>query len=214
MRLKTALLLPLAMLATCSLAMGSITLGFKAITNNTIGDPGIAETQLFVEVYDAGGGTVAFRFYNNGPYASSITDVYFDDGTLLGISGITNGSGVNFTENATPKNLPSGSNVSFVTGTAILNGGSYSADSTPPTQPNGVNPGEEVTIFFQLVQGKTYADTLAALNDDSLRIGIHVQGFESGGSESLIDNPIPAPAAVALGLIGIGMLGLFKRRTA
>jgi hypothetical protein len=41
---------------------------------------------------------VNFLFTNQGPLASSITDVYFDDGTLLGIAGVTNFSGVDFSQ--------------------------------------------------------------------------------------------------------------------
>jgi hypothetical protein len=61
-------------------------LGFGCITNNLPGDCLIAEAQLTVDVTDPGGGQVLFTFSNSGPDDSSITDVYFDDGSLLDIA--------------------------------------------------------------------------------------------------------------------------------
>ena len=55
-------------------------------------------------------------------------------------------------------------------------------------QRNGVNPGEGMTIIFNLINEKTFVETINALkyptDDNDLRIGIHVQGFANGGSES------------------------------
>lgn len=49
--------------------------------------------------------------------------------------------------------------------------------------------------MFDLQSGLDCDDVLAALNldgaDGGLRIGIHVQGFASGGSESFVNNPPP-----------------------
>lgn len=149
----------------------------------------IAEAQLRVVVSEAGANQVNFQFYNDGLLASSITDIYFDDGTLLGIAEITSGDvGVSFSQLAKPRDLPAGNLVSFNT-TA-----DFSADSDPAVQPNGVNPGETIGILFDLLDGQTYDDTVAALfldptDDGSLRIGIHVQGLEyDDGSESLVNN--------------------------
>jgi hypothetical protein len=134
--------------------------------------------------------------------ASSVTDVYFDDGSLLGISSITNGPGVSFTQDASPPNLPGGNNISppFQVTAGFL------ADSDPAVQPNGVNPGEWLKISFSLQSGGTFSDVINELSDGRLRIGIHVQGFSSGGSESFVNVPVPIPAAVWL--FGSGLLGL------
>ena len=170
--------------------------GFGCITNNSPTNCITGQAQLSVEVTDGGAGKALFTFRNAGPLNSSITDVYFDDGTLLGIASITNSAGVNFSQGASPGDLPGGNAYGF----NVTAG--FSADSNPPVQPNGVNPGEELKILFNLINGKTYADTITALNGGvDLRIGIHVQGFSGGGSESFINGvptTVPEPSSVLL----------------
>ena len=48
---------------------------------------------------------------------------------------------------------------------------------------NGVNPGEFVSVLFNLQPGKTLQNVLDSLKDSSLRVGFHVQAFGDGGSE-------------------------------
>ena len=76
----------LAMAATSAQAV--TILSFVNISANSVGDAAIGEAQLSVAISDAGGGLVLFHFMNSGPAASSITDVYFDDGSLLAIAGL------------------------------------------------------------------------------------------------------------------------------
>ncbi|MFQ6049193.1 MAG: hypothetical protein ACE5K7_07505 [Phycisphaerae bacterium] len=182
---------------------------FVNITGNNPVDAAIGEAQMFVRVIDPGSGQVLFTFINTGPEASSITDVYFDDGVLLGIASIEDSDpGVEFSQLAAPQDLPGGNLLDppFVTTVG------FSADSDPAVQPNGVNPGESLGILFDLASGGTFADVISQLHDGTLRIGIRVQGFESGGSESFV--AVPAPGAMLLGAIGLGAVGLIKRRFA
>lgn len=186
------------------------TFGFGCITNTLSANCATGESQLFVDVIDAGAGQVLFTFSNIGSNASSIADVYFDDGTLLGIASIDNtSSGVSFSQGASPGNLPGGNMVGF----AATAG--FTADSNPPVQPNGVNPGEYLGITFDLLSGVSYADTINALQSGTdLRIGIHVQGFGNGGSESFVNTVIPVPAAVWLFGSGLlGLVGIARRKT-
>jgi|OpeIllAssembly_1097287.scaffolds.fasta_scaffold103906_2 hypothetical protein len=183
----------------------ALNIPFFRLTDNGNGD---ISSQLSAVAVADGSSRVAFTFYNaSGGIASSITDIYFDDGTLLGIASITNGGGVNFASPAVPSNLPGGNLASppFVTTTGL------SADSTAPITANGVNPGESVTITFNLINGKTFADTEAALANGSLRIGLHVQSIGTvGGSDSYINggDGISLSEPGTMILLGLGLLGL------
>jgi hypothetical protein len=194
--------LGLALLLGASPAAG-LTLVFDCITNNVAGDCGIGEAQITLDVTDPGGGQVLFTFANAGPAASSITDGYFDDGPLLQIAAILDAPGtVAFSEFASPGDLPGANDASppFLA--------TFSAHSDAPVQANGVNPGESLGILFDLQSGTTFADVLDALADGSLRVGIHMQGYETGGSESLVNVPLPGP----LGFLALGLAGLALTR--
>ncbi len=188
-------------------AASAIPLGFDCITNNVAADCAIGEAQLTVDVTDPGPGGVMFTFHNAGPAASSITDVYFDDadfGALHRISVIIDTPPfVDFEQFATPGDLPGANNASPPF--QVTRG--FSADSESPAQPKGVNPDESLMIVFLLKDGKTFDDVLASLEDGSLRVGIHVQDYATGGSESLVNTPEPG----VLGLVGLGLLVLAAR---
>jgi len=200
----------------CPTAQANLTYIFKDIITNETNPANatIGEAQLFVDVLAVtdplATGDVFFRFRNVGNHACSITDVYFDDGALLGISSLVNGPGVSFSPGASPPDLPRGNELDppFVTTAGFL------ADSTTPhLQQNGVNPTEWLEVHFDLLPGKSYGDVIDSLSDGSLRIGIHVQAFPDGGSESFVNNGvIPAPGAIALGSIGVVLVGFLRRR--
>lgn len=222
---KSILVYVLAFTLFCATAKAGPTYSFTHIVEpgdgaTELADGAIGVAQLFVELTDLDS-QVKFTFTNTGPEASSITDVYFDDGTLLGIASITNTIGlVGFSQRASPPNLPGGNNVvpHFVT-TA-----DFSVHSDPPTQPLGVNPGESLGITFDLQVGRLFNDILNELDLGVLRIGIHVQGYSSSGGESFINNEIingnggnggngviPVPGAILLGSMGVCIASWLRR---
>jgi len=199
------------------------TYGFYSITNTIAGHAAIGEAQLFVDVSNTyrngdplpSSDQVLFGFRNTGPLASSICDIYFDDGALMsGISMLIDADdnhllggddAVDFSRGASPGELPSANNAvpTFQTTAGFL------ADSDAPVYRKGVGAGEWLGIVFNLQTGKTYTSVIEDLADGDLRIGIHVQGFDTGGSESFVNNPprVPLPAAMLLGSMGLSVAG-------
>lgn len=202
---------------------------FDNITNNNATNALAGETQLFLDVTDASGtenlsATQAlFKFSNAGPAASSITQIYFQDlgNALLNIAtnGIADsGAGVSFSVATGNLNLPGGNSITpnFTEEFGIK------ADN--PVQPNGVNPGEWVSVLFNLNSGKTLQNVFNDLGNGPLRVGFHVQGFANGGSEAFVNlaqpvvpppvQSVPEPATlVGLGLVA-GALATSRRRKA
>ncbi len=83
----------------------------------------------------------------------------------------------------------------------------FLASSDPPPSTNGIDPGEEVAIIFDLIGGKTFENVIAELDDRTVRIGIHVIDLPDGSSEGATT---PEPAT--LGLLVLGALLALKRR--
>src|SRR3990172_11131595 len=84
----------------------AVSYGFDGLTNTSGTNTSAGELQLSVDVTDPGSNQVDFTFTNTGLAAMSITDIYFDDGSLLAIASITDGTGVDFESGANPANLP------------------------------------------------------------------------------------------------------------
>lgn len=195
------------------------TMGFDGVSNNSVGNINAGEAQLTValETVDTNPSQVRFTFRNTGAAAMSITDLYWDQlyQRLANIASFTDsGAGVDFGIEASPDNLPSGNSVNFIA--------DISADSNSPAQPNGVNPGEFVSVLMNLNVGHSVSSVVSDLQLGVLRVGIHVQGYANGGSEAFVNTgptivgPIPAPEPGAIGLFGLGLLaiGLRTRRKA
>lgn len=170
-------------------------LHFASCANNDPGNVAIGLEQMWIKLTDLGT-SVQFTFYNVGSGQSSMTQIYFADGLLFdGDPTITDsGAGVDFEEGGTHGGLPSGNTCDPAfeddDTTAIF----YSAEPSPPVFANGVNngppppDGEWVTITFVLQDLVDFDDVIEQLGTNALRIGIHVQGYADGGSESFATN--------------------------
>jgi hypothetical protein len=211
MKIVSRTLASVVVLASAGLgsAAHADTFTFDCISNNNAPNCQAGELQLGVEVVAGPAGQAQFIFRNTGSSAASITDIYFDNGTLLGIASVTNGAGVDFSQGASPGNLPGGNSMY----PAFQATAGFTADSNPPTQSNGVNPGETVSIFFTLQSGGAFADVIRELYSREIRIGVHVQGFANGGSESFVNlAAVPVPAAAWLLVSGLGLLRVARHR--
>jgi hypothetical protein len=203
-------------LGSASWASAGPVFNFYRITDNSsLGDIG---GQFEMEV-DAGlVGTndvpgVHFTFRNMVGTASSITDIYFDDGTLLAGPTVESQTlGVNFASGATPRELPGANAVEFDTTQG------FSADSNPAVAPNGINASTESLILGFTLQGtQTVDDTINALATGALRVGLRVQALPDEDSDGYVNGaavvPLPAAAWMGMSLLGsVGGAGLYRRR--
>ena len=86
----------------------------------------------------------------------------------------------------------------------------FSVGANSPAPTNGVNPGDSLTVTFNLASGQTFANAIQAMNSGALRVGVHVTSFASGGSESFV---VPEPGTLALVVGGLLSLALARRRS-
>jgi len=179
----------------------AVSFGLDCISNNNPVDCLIGESNLAVDVTDAGGGNVDITVSASGGDALSVANVYFDGDVLSGIVAIGDSPpDVDFEEGGAPPDLPAGNTVGF--------SADFSASAEPPAPTSGVNPGESVTFTVSIAPGFDFGDVIDAMNSLDLRVGVHVIAFESGGSESLVTVPEPGTllllAAGLAGLVGFG----------
>lgn len=229
----------LVLLSAAPAAAVTYTYPFEAITSNYPANAAAGEAQLRMDVTgESGSATVTFTFYHDGTTPMSITDIYFYFGggwlefwstRVTAFAGFTyspswNGqSGVNYTLIAWPLFLPGGGSAGLPWYSLV-----FSCDSAPPVVPKGVNPGEKLGISFTLADSYDVDDIVSWLNGwigdtqlnfGDLAVGLHVQGFSGGGSESFVvgaqvASPVPLPGSAWLlgsGLVALALLARCRR---
>ncbi len=173
---------------------------FSCITNNDAGDCAIGTTQLLGTIAPVNSILVILTITMNGLDAAVVEQVFIESSVVSGISftgSLANGT-VAFTADGSPGNLPGGNTVNFVTAA------SASADSPPPFNGIGFHPQDQFPFQSGTFLLTLTGDDLDPVND--LRVGVHVIGYTSGGSESFVTRPIPEPGTLLL--IGTGLVGL------
>ena len=203
---STIIAIVLACAAFLSPQAAAISVGFSKVTNNNVEN---LSSQLSVDITEGLSGAL-FTFYNNVGIASSITDIYFDQGTTSLFSSINviddSGDGVSFSAGANPSNLPGGNPIGF--------SAHFSADSDAPVSQNGVNSSTEWVQFLGTFNVGTYANLLESLASNDFRIGLHVQSIGiAGGSDGYVSGitslPSTVPVPAAAWLFGSALFGLF-----
>jgi hypothetical protein len=181
----------------------AVPLSFSCITNNSATDCGIATAQISVTIEALGIDQARLTVSNLGPEDTSYSRILFDGDVVDAIAAIGDSpTAVDFSD-ASPGGVLPGGNGNPINFTTDLE-----AEAANPKPSRGLNPGESLTIDLDIAGGFDFQDVLDALADGSLRIGMHVQSFESGGSESILN--VPVPEAGTLALLGAGLAGLAR----
>ncbi|HVK59482.1 MAG TPA: VPDSG-CTERM sorting domain-containing protein [Candidatus Kapabacteria bacterium] len=198
-----------ALLVLAQPQANAVVFGFTQISTNT--NTTVA-SQFSVDVTAFDADTVSFAFTNTGSIASSIAEIYFDDG-LFGAISIVNSAGVNFVLGASPADLPGGNAVNFTATTAV------NSEASSPAPSNGINPGETLTLRIDVGGYNDFATVISKLqNPDAngdIRIGLHVTGIAGGGSDAFVSGggrSVPDGGAT-LALLGsvLAGVGVFRR---
>lgn len=216
--LSVAFIIMLFSFKTVSAA--SVTYGFELIPQDPLNNIEDISSQLSITIweYDQANtefglsltsSQILFTAQNNVGIASSISEIYFDDG-LLGPSQVFNslGGSTSFTGGgANPGDLPGGGPVGF---TATQ---SFSADAQG--NPSlGVDTAQDIVgIFFGLGAFADYNAVVDAVNTGDLRFGYHIRSIGVAGESDSYVSVVPVPAAVWMFGSALGLLGWFRHKS-
>jgi len=191
---RVIVLLAFALLASnAALALQS----FTCITDNLAADCAIGESQLSAELT---GNVLTITM--TGTDAGVVQQIFIEGAGITGISFVSSVAlgTVAFGTGAAGGNLPGG-NQPGVSFTEIWN-----IAANNPSPRNGIG-------WHNQDQNSTQAGEFILSGDlTDLRVGVHVIGFESGGSESFVTAPIPEPDALLTFCVGALIVGYQGRR--
>jgi hypothetical protein len=204
-KLILPLFLALACFASPAGAVGFETFG--CITSNDVGDCSIGEAALSMTIVESGGEAL-LTVTMTGSDPAVVEQVFIESEFVSAISfaGSVGAGVVGFSSGVTGGNLPGGNPLDF---TEAVN---TSAFSQAPLWGIGAHPQDQVSgqsgTFLLSYSGATFEELVA-----ELRIGVHMIGYASGGSESFVSVPLPLPipepstfAMLLSGLFGLAVL--------
>lgn len=178
---------------------------FSCITNNSAGDCTIGTNQLSAEIVQSGADAL-LTLTMTGPDDGVVEQLFIESSLASGISfGSSVGVGdVAFGTGQVGGNLPGGTNVGFVEAFNI------SASNPAPRRGIGRHDQDDTspqsgTFLITFTGGDFQAFV------DDLRIGVHVIGYESGGSEAFLSSAVPEPGTLSLIAVGLAGLGMHRR---
>lgn len=172
-----------------------------------------------------------FEFVNRSQDGSSISEIYMDDRNSNRFGNGTfdtslSSDGLLFVDTGAPAKLPAGNTLT----PKFWSNPELDFYAVSPSPENGVNPGENLVLAYDVFDFGTLGVTddlaaiVSALDTGGLRIGIHVQSIGLGGkSDSFLAcpmdggtpppfppiNPVPAPSTGIL--VGLGVPFLLTR---
>jgi hypothetical protein len=215
--------------AVCAIAAvqasaSTFTYNLSAYTDNSGNTAGIA-SRAVLSATD----TVLTISLSNNSSQGFVTAFYLELGSAsqgLGAATINNGVGTAFSVGADPS-VPKGGIKHTAGGAWSGNFFSMSADS--PSPHNGLNVGETMSVSFAIIEngGFSFANLIAALDSQEVRMAQHYQGWLNGKSEWLLNGtgtsgnndpnvvlaPLPPAAWAGLGTLGL-MAGVRASRRA
>ncbi|MBW8035772.1 MAG: PEP-CTERM sorting domain-containing protein [Planctomycetes bacterium] len=158
---------------------------------------------------------VTFKFTNKtGGVDSSITEIYFYDGSLLNMYSIDDSHpnvyfedlGASTNPGELPGYQPNYELLSVLSATEAEN----------PESKKGVKTGEWIEIGYTLLPGKTFQDLLDDMETREVVIGIHVKSIDQPGggaeSDSFILNTVIVPEPATIGILALGSLLVIRKR--